>query len=93
VSGDHDHDDIGIQLAGTGEDLHPIDPGHLEVGEDDLGALALEQRQRALTVGRRHAGIVVPAEEAAPVGDDVRLVVDDQDAWLGAHKAPAMQIK
>ena len=88
VAGDHDHDDVGIQLEGAGQDLHPIDPGHLEIGEDDLGALALEQRQRALTVGRRHAGIVLPAEEAAPVGDDVGLVVDDQDARLGAHHAP-----
>ena len=65
VAGDHDHDDVGIQLEGAGQHLHPIDPGHLEIGEDDLGALALEQRQRTLTVGRRQAGIVLPAEEAA----------------------------
>ena len=88
VAGDHDHDDVGIELEGAGEDLHPIDPGHLEIGEDDLGALALEERQRALTVGRRDAGIVLPAEEPSPVGDDVGLVVHDQDPRLRAHRAP-----
>jgi hypothetical protein len=40
---DHDHDGIGVQVEGTGEHLHPVDPRHLEIGENDLGALALEE--------------------------------------------------
>jgi hypothetical protein len=87
VAGDHDHDGVGIQIEGASEDLHPIDPGHLEIGEDDLGTLAFEQRQGALPIGRRQTDIVIPAEESAPVGDDVGLVVDDQYAQLRAHPA------
>jgi hypothetical protein len=43
VSGDHDHDELRIQLTRPAQDLHAIDMGHLQIGQEDLGALAFEE--------------------------------------------------
>jgi hypothetical protein len=88
VAGDHDHDGIRIHLEGAGEHLHPVGARHLEIREDDLGALTLEERQRTLAVRGRDARVVLTTEKPRPVVDDVRLVVHDQDTWLRAHLAP-----
>ena len=82
---DHDHDDVGVHLEGPGQDLHPRDPGHLEVGEDDVGPLARQKRQRLGALGGGDASVVFATEESRPVGDHIGLVVDDQDPRLSAH--------
>jgi hypothetical protein len=87
--GDHDHGQHRVQLPGEAQQLHAVDPGHLEVGEQHVGGLRLEQLPPARAAGRGDADMSLPAQDAGDVLEHVRLVVHDQDASRAHAAAPA----
>ncbi len=68
--------------------LQQIEPGavgHLDIGDDDVELIALEVEASALDVpGRRHL-VALASEEDLEELLHAALVVDDEDARLGAH--------
>ena len=81
-----DHDaGVGQLALGLGQDLHPADPFHDEVGDDDVEDLLLDQAQGLVAAGRDDAFVADPPE-ALGHGDGVGLlVIDHQDADLLVH--------
>ena len=53
---------------------------HAHVGEDDVGAERVDERERALAAVGDLDLVAVPLEERAQDEADVLFVVDDQDA-------------
>jgi hypothetical protein len=86
-AGDHDDGQRGIELVGAPEQRQAVHARHLEVGQHQVGTLALEDRQRGRAVPGRRARIALTREDARAVLEHVGLVVDDQNA-RSAHLAP-----
>ena len=72
------------------EQRHPVDLGHLQVGDDQVDVVLLEQRRPLLAVLRRQHVVPVARELRGQDLPQVRLVVDDEDLFaLGKHATPA----
>jgi hypothetical protein len=67
-----------IHLARSTQHLHPVHARHLEVGQQQVGSLRVDQRERAVRVGRGQALISRSLQDAGAVLDHVRLVVENQ---------------
>jgi hypothetical protein len=83
--GHQDHHPLGIVGAGARGQLEAVEPGHLEVGEQQLGGELGELGQRLEAVGGGLDLIALVAQELGQRGPRVGLVVDDQDAASRGH--------
>ena len=81
---DHDDGEVGLEELEPAERLHPPDPGHHDVEEDDVRAAGVEPVEGVLArvehLDLVVLGLVEPVGEEAGV---VPVVVDDEDA--GGH--------
>ena len=92
VGGGHDQRDRSfsrqIVAADVVEDVESIHAGHVQIEHQQIGAMALDQVERAL--GARTAdeiGIAVAAQDAAQGVDGGRVVVDDQNRCILTGRA------
>ena len=79
--GQHQHvrTAVGDDLPGGGD---PVDPGHLQVHEDDVGAGLADDLDGLLAVGRRpdHGDVVDPGEQLLEPAAHDGVVVDEHHA-------------
>jgi len=85
----HDHGKLGIDLLRAPQQLHPIDPFHLQVGDQDAREIHAQriERRRCLGVDER-----LEPRQAQPLRDRLthrRLVVDEQDRAVVRHGPPS----
>ena len=88
LAGQHDRQQVGIALAELLAQLDAGDPGHLDVGDDDVGGRRAQVLQRSLARGH---GIDIEAAlpERVPQQDSsVFIVVDDQDGSVHLEVIP-----
>jgi hypothetical protein len=80
-----DHDELALDaaLAHPGEQLEPVQLGHLEVGQDQTVPARLELFPRLLPIGGHLGGVAVLGEDHLQSFRDVLLVVGDQDLRTG----------
>ena len=79
MTGDHHDGDPRIGSLQTGQDLEPIETGHLHIKHDDMRPELLKQRQPLAARSRRanvHAFVLEHLTERVP---DRRLVVHHED--------------
>jgi hypothetical protein len=67
-----------IHLARPTQHLHPVHARHLEVGQQQVGSLRVDQRERTKRVGRGQALVSRSLQDASAVLNYVRLVVQDR---------------
>ena len=76
------------------EQRHPVDLGHLQVGDDQVDVVLLEQREPLLAVLGGQDLVAVARELRGEDLPQVRLVVDDEDLLLlGKHSRPAASLQ
>jgi len=83
--GDHDHGQRRVDGVGAAQQLHAVHLGHLEIGQQEIGALGFEELETFRGLHRRRAAITLAPQDAHEVLDHVGLVVDDEDPLL-AHE-------
>ena len=75
-------DDAGGHLrAAPGEllvEVPPAEPGHAEIGDDQVELLAIGEREPLPAVSRDDGDVAPRLECGAHVVQDVRLVIDDE---------------
>src|SRR5215210_5369867 len=76
-----DEDRRGIDPANRGDHRHAIAARHGQVGDHQIGPMALEQLAPLLTIGRGESLIAGQRELAGEQLADRRIVVDRQEQW------------
>ncbi|GJE03759.1 hypothetical protein GMJLKIPL_5716 [Methylobacterium isbiliense] len=67
-----------------GRKLKPVQPGHHDVGQDEIGPLPPRRRQRRLAVGDRLDHPTPPRQQADEIAAHVGIVIGQQNA--GVHR-------
>ena len=80
-----------IHLASAAQHLHAVHARHLEVGQQEVGTLRLDERERAMRVGRGQTLVAGPLQDAGTVLDHIRLVVDHQHALRRHARSPGRE--
>ncbi len=86
-AGDHDAHGIGVVLPDGGEEGHPIEPRHVQVRHDQVGAVGLHLHEGGdTTLGAIHTPLgACPGQDTLESPEDEGLVVHHQDL----HAAPS----
>ena len=84
LGGQQDHRD-GTSLAQLAHDLDAVEVGHDDVEQDDVGADLLGLLERLLAAVGGDDAEALLAEGDRNELRDARLVIRDEDEWLGAH--------
>ena len=80
----HQDDGVGGQLANRAEQLHTVDAGHLDVGENHVHVLARDDLPcRQPVVGRQHLEAIALEQDAQPLAHRL-FVIDNQNPGHGA---------
>ena len=80
------HDDRhALHAAQPADHVDAVDAGQPEVEDDDVGMVARREIERLLAVGRGVDVVPARAQVDAQRAQDLRLVVDDQDARHGVR--------
>ena len=87
LGGQQDHRDRA-PLAQLAHDLDAVEVGHDDVEQDDVGADLLGLLERLLAAVGGDDAEALLAEGDRDELRDARLVVGDEDEWLGTHAAP-----
>ena len=83
VRGHHDDRDVPVDLADFPEDLHPVEPGHADVEEHEVGPTAANHGQRLGTAPRPLDRVTLCGEVLGQHLAHGGLVIDDQDPSKG----------
>ena len=88
MGGEHDHRARGIVAEGAAEQIHPVELGHAEIGDDEVDVVFAEKRETGFAVLRGVDLVPVARELRGEDATEVRLVVDHEDLLLlGEHHA------
>ena len=84
--GEHDNDDIGVDLAESSEGANTVEDGHVDIHEHEVGAFLLITRDGLLAVRRFHNGDGAELFEQKPDKfPNMDLVVDEKDFSIKRH--------
>ena len=82
----------GSDLLRLFHEADPVEPGHLEVGEHDLGGEFFELSEGLESVGGGLSCVAFVAKDFGERRTGVRLVVDDQNAAPVGHYERALAL-
>ncbi len=84
------HDDRGrvLRAADLLDQLDPVHPRHLQVGDHDLRPEGLVLAERLERIGRGLDVVALVAQELRERGASVHLIIDHQDATGSSHAGP-----
>ena len=80
----HERDDVAIELLRGTQHFDAADVRHPDVGEQQIDALLLENRDRLGAVGCQQHIVAIAAKHDAQHVAHRRLIVHDEDARLGS---------
>jgi len=85
-----DHDDLGsrVEVAQPGQRLEPVEPGHLDVEEDEVWAELRVERDRLAAGGRYSDLEVLVLEHLLERLADAGFVVNDENPMTHGRGAP-----
>ena len=83
VGGEHDDDLIGPKLLELLQGLQAVHSGHPDVQQDDVEVLLLAYAQGFRSAGGDRHGVVLDFQADLEALEEVRLIVDDEDASFG----------
>ena len=69
---------------GPPDHRHPVDLGEHQVEDDEAGRVLLDRAQRGPSVAGGDDRVALALEVRADEGDDLRVVVDDEDGGVGS---------
>ena len=82
VPGDHDNRQRLVERMQLAQDLHAVHPWHLDVEQDEIGPIALHQRNGVRAIAGAHELVLFVFEDHPQRIADGGLVINDQDAGL-----------
>ena len=94
AEGGHHHEDASAATRSCAFSMKamPSRPGHLEVGEDDVGGELLELAEGLEAVGGGLGRVALVAQDLGERGARVGLVVDDEDPAARTHDGPVLAV-
>ena len=83
VGGDHDPEDVGVELLGGAQHLDAAHVGHADVGDEQVDPAGLEQPDGVAPVLGEHDVEPLPLQAVGQQLPDRGLVVDEEDLRRG----------